>query len=144
MIRPVFDVVEFGADRTGSTDSSTAIQSAVDRASASGGGLVWLPRGTFRVGVPAGKSAALTVAADHVVLRGAGAGRTRLINHTASMRDRSVVCFDSDPRPRRAGIGFSPIPLGEDIEGPWTEITLTDVSGLSVGSEIVLRADATV
>jgi len=41
-------VVDFGADRTGRTDSSTAIQAAIDKASGTGK-TVWIPRGTFTV-----------------------------------------------------------------------------------------------
>lgn len=44
----VFDVRQFGARGDGASDDSRAIQSAIDRASAAGGGVVELPPGEYR------------------------------------------------------------------------------------------------
>lgn len=41
--------LSFGADPTGAADSQPAIKAAVDRASALGGGIVYLPRGTYKL-----------------------------------------------------------------------------------------------
>jgi parallel beta-helix repeat protein len=41
------NVLDFGADPTGATDSYSAIQGAIDAASANGGGQVFLPQGTY-------------------------------------------------------------------------------------------------
>lgn len=45
----VHSVLAFGADPTGATDSTAAIQAAIDAASAAGGGIVHLPAGTYLV-----------------------------------------------------------------------------------------------
>lgn len=76
----VFDVTspEYGADRSGTRDSTAAIQRALDDAARAGGGVVYLPEGTYRVAPPDGASEALKLEGDGVVLRGAGAGRTFL------------------------------------------------------------------
>ena len=44
------NVLAYGADPTGATDSTTAIQNAVNIVAASGGGRVYFPRGTYLVG----------------------------------------------------------------------------------------------
>lgn len=43
-----YNAVDYGADVTGTDDSTTAIQAALDAAGAAGGGVVVLPAGTFK------------------------------------------------------------------------------------------------
>jgi hypothetical protein len=57
------NVVDFGADPTGVTDSTAAVQAAVNAGQAQSKG-VWIPSGTFTVTGQVG--------VDHVTLRGAG------------------------------------------------------------------------
>lgn len=45
----VFDVKAYGATGNGSTDDTAAVQSAVDAAQAAGGGIVWFPKGTYKL-----------------------------------------------------------------------------------------------
>lgn len=47
-----FNVLDYGADSTGATDTSTAIQAAFDAAAAAGGGTVYLPSGTYLCNTP--------------------------------------------------------------------------------------------
>ena len=51
-ITPVFDVVGFGADPTGATDSTTAIQEAINAVISSGGGVVYFPKGVYMISTP--------------------------------------------------------------------------------------------
>ena len=47
---PVFNVVEgYGADPTGQSDATAAIQAAINAAQTAGGGVVFLPAGIYRV-----------------------------------------------------------------------------------------------
>jgi len=46
---PRFDATAFGADPTGTADSTAAIQAAIDAAAFAGGGVAYLPAGTFKV-----------------------------------------------------------------------------------------------
>jgi polygalacturonase len=46
----LFDVREFGAKGDGATLNTPALQTAIDAAAEAGGGVVWLPPGTFRTG----------------------------------------------------------------------------------------------
>ena len=57
------DATEFGADRTGSGDSTAAIQSAIDACHEAQGGTVFLPAGRYRV-------EGTLALADGVTLRG--------------------------------------------------------------------------
>ncbi len=67
------DVVKaHAADNTGKKDATAAVQKAVDAASAAGGGVVYIPAGTYRMD---GK---ITVKSSYVVLRGAGPTKTKL------------------------------------------------------------------
>ena len=96
----VLDVTQppFSADPTGKTDSTAAIQSALDAANAQAGGIVFLPPGTFRVTPPAGQSAALRIDGSRVVLRGAGVGKTFLVNEDFAMREKTVIAVQAkDP-----------------------------------------------
>jgi hypothetical protein len=43
-----YNVLDYGADRTGSTNSQASIQSAINAAALSGGGTVYFPSGTYR------------------------------------------------------------------------------------------------
>ncbi|MGI5423051.1 hypothetical protein [Actinomadura luteofluorescens] len=40
----------YSADKTGGIDARAAIQAAIDDVAAAGGGIVWLPRGTYKIG----------------------------------------------------------------------------------------------
>jgi polygalacturonase len=51
-----FDATWFGADPSGTKDSTEAIQQALDAAVAAGGGIVLLPAGTYRLGPREGKN----------------------------------------------------------------------------------------
>jgi hypothetical protein len=53
---PLIDVTEatYGADKTGATDATAAIQSAVNACQALGGGTVYLPIGTYKIASTAG------------------------------------------------------------------------------------------
>src|SRR5688572_24690903 len=61
----------YGADPTGATDATAAIQGAIDAAGAAGGGVVYLPPGTYQLNAPAGKPYCLVLDKSNVVLRGA-------------------------------------------------------------------------
>jgi hypothetical protein len=66
-------VLKYGADPTGLTDSTKAIQNAIDDAERAGGGTVLLPAGTFAVSLPTAESnAVLSVKSSHVLIQGSG------------------------------------------------------------------------
>jgi hypothetical protein len=70
---PVFDVSRYGAKGDGKADDQEAIQKAIDAAEAAGGGVVFFPRGTFRVNADMAHRRPIRVGHGHIVLRGSGA-----------------------------------------------------------------------
>ncbi|MFI1002498.1 glycosyl hydrolase family 28-related protein [Streptomyces galbus] len=68
----VADVRDFGAVADGRTDCAPAINRALAAAGEAGGGTVTVPAGTFRI------DGLIRLGHSHVVLRGAGSGRTTL------------------------------------------------------------------
>ena len=70
---PVFKVTDYGAVPDGSSNSAPAIQRAIDACEASGGGVVFFPKGLFLINNDEKSSTpALRISAGKVVLRGAG------------------------------------------------------------------------
>jgi hypothetical protein len=70
-IAPVYNVVSYGADATGATESAPAIQAALTAAAAAGGGVVVVPAGLYVV------SQILQIGSG-VALQGAGMGVTTI------------------------------------------------------------------
>ncbi len=84
---PVVSVLDHGADPTGASDSTDAIQAAID-AVAPTGGEVYLPAGSYRV------DDVLLVTAPGTLIRGDGAGATFLwFTRTAGMSDAGHLTF---------------------------------------------------
>ncbi|MCM3492836.1 hypothetical protein M4D52_05200 [Paenibacillus lactis] len=67
-----FDVIDYGADPTGQVDSASAIQSAINVANSTGGGVVYIPTGEYKI------STVLTNK-ENVSLLGDGPGKTVII-----------------------------------------------------------------
>jgi hypothetical protein len=74
-LRSYFDVIDYGAAADGTTDDSTAIQNAINAASAAGGGIVYLPTGTYYLAY------GLLVSSSNVGIRGAGVGSLLKAGH---------------------------------------------------------------
>lgn len=142
---PIFDATApaFGADPSGKTDSTAAIQAALDAAAANGRGVVLLPEGTYLVRPPEGRQEALLVSGSHTVLRGAGAGKTRILNTSWSMRGSAIVRFAGPKEAAFVGDVGRTVPLTRDLPGPTTRLPVEDVTPFAVGSWVVVRADMT-
>ena len=86
---PVWNVVAYGADATGSVDSTTAIQNAIKACGAAGGGRVYIPPGTFKISSTLGLGDGVvytTVTAAGTSEHDAPCHRGRLRSH-ANVRD---------------------------------------------------------
>ena len=68
----VYNVLSYGAKADGETDDSAAIQSAIDAAASNGGGLVYIPAGSY-------KTSGVMIVNDNIHIRGAGMGATKLL-----------------------------------------------------------------
>jgi len=142
----------FGADPTGVRDSTAAIQKALDRAGEAGGGVVYLPEGTYRVNSPEAEgldqvpgNQALLIRHSGVVLRGAGSEKTRIFNDNYKMRGQSVIRVASEGR----GVswtnepGEGSIPFAADADNQTKVIQLESLAGVAPGDWLVLRIDCT-
>ncbi len=140
---PVFDAVaDFGADPAGITDSTAEIQAAIDAAAAAGGGVVFLPAGTFRIAPSGGSSFALRITNSDIVLRGAGVGRTFLLGTSTEMRSKRLIEV-TGPSPYWTWNSGTVIPITEDLPGPAMSIPVADTAPFTVGDWIVIRTDTT-
>ncbi|HNR32101.1 MAG TPA: glycosyl hydrolase family 28-related protein [Candidatus Hydrogenedentes bacterium] len=124
-VGPVFDVVsDFGADNTGASDATGAIQAAIDEAS-DGGGVVYLPGGLYRC------DGVLQVAASRVVIRGDGPGATFLyFTRHEGMSGRAHLTFQGSMAVS------APLLLAADGENRSRTVQVADASGLNVGDEV--------
>lgn len=140
---PVFNVVsDFSADPTGNTDSTAAIQAAINAASVAGGGVVYLPAGTYRIAPPTGSNFALRITASGIVLRGAGIGQTFLLGTATEMRSKRLI-EATGPSPYWTWNNGTAYPITADLPGPAMTIPVADVSPFSVGDWILIRTDVT-
>ncbi|MFN7953244.1 MAG: glycosyl hydrolase family 28-related protein [bacterium] len=123
-----FDVVAgYGADPTGTTDSTAAIQQAIDAAEAAAGGIVLVPAGTYRC------DGVLEVAASNVVIRGAGESATKIyFTRFAGMGDHGHVWIHG-----AVSRGADHALVVDGVNGAM-DVQVADVSGLSVGDDVSL------
>jgi len=122
-----YDVLDYGADGTGASDATAAIQQAIDAAEAAGGGIVFLPAGLYRC------DGLLTVNRSGVVIRGAGPGLTRVaFTRNTGMEGRQSITFSAPLA------GGAELPLAEDGENRSFTVRVHDASGLAPGDEVSL------
>ena len=143
---PVFDVTAppWSADASGAGDATAAIQSAIDAAESAGGGVVFLPAGTYRLSVPASAQQALLIDQPGVVLRGAGRDRTFLLNTTVSaMSLKAVIRVRGSSDARAHATGAASTPLARDLLNSTTTIPVASASGFSVGDTVSVRNNIT-
>lgn len=146
-VGPVFDVTQapYSADASGAKDSTSAIQAALDHAAVKGGGVVYLPAGTYRVAPPEGADRALWIRGDNIVLRGAGTGKTFLLNTSTSMRFKKVIEIRPDPPAfwYAEGEGVKQSPSKGDIPVGSLEIPVENAAMFKAGDIVVVRNDMT-
>lgn len=118
-------VTAYGADNTGATDATAALQAAIDDAVTSGGGIVFVPAGLYRCD---GK---VTVNGSHIVMRGEGPANTRIyftsptgVDYDANIKFEGNVQWGGD------------LPLAVDGVNESLKVYLADASSLAVGQEI--------
>lgn len=136
---PIFNAqTTYGADATGTNDSTVAIQNAIDAAEAAGGGVVLLPAGTYRVSPQGANAYSLRISKSNVVLRGAGPTSTYLLNTETNMRSKEVILI----QPSSSSTG-SAVSLTADLSGPTRRLPLSSASSFAVGDVVVLQWDFT-
>ncbi len=120
-----YNVLDYGADSTGATDSNAAIQAAIQAAGSAGGGIVYLPAGLYRC------DDLLTVNASGVVIRGAGPDLTRVyFTRSTNMGGRASLTFSTS-----VGTGTE-YPLVEQGENRSFTVKVSDAAGLAPGDDV--------
>lgn len=131
---PVFDVTSYGADASGTNNSTVAIQNAINAASAAGGGVVYLPAGIYRVSPQGTDDFALRISTSNIVLRGAGVSQSMIVNTTRTMRNGAVIQVS----PQSTSLGTVRI-ITADLPGPTHRIPVENSGSFSVGNVVRLQ-----
>jgi hypothetical protein len=140
----IIDVTQapYLADNTGEDDVTSILQQAINDAGSAGGGVVYLPAGLYRIQLPQGGSAALHIAHDRVVLRGAGPDSTYLLHTGTSMRQKNVIEVSGEYAGWFTPVG-APVTITADLPALAKIIPVNSVAGFRTGDLVVLTATAT-
>lgn len=139
----VVDITQppFNADNSGNGDVTLIIQKALDDLGKAGGGVVYLPPGTYRI-KPVGNFA-LRMSYNNVVLRGAGKDKTFLLNDENSMRSKDIILV----RPLQGGdwtkAEGATATISSDLEQPVNIIPVSSVAPFKVGDRVIITSDVT-
>ena len=132
------------ADPEGITDATQAIQSAINDVGSSGGGIVFLPAGTYLLSIPEGAEQALLISDDNVVLRGAGRDQSFLLGTSQSMRSKRLIYVR--PSGGASWTSTSATTGGQmTIDGVKGEarVTVTDATVFQEEEWVIVRQDIT-
>lgn len=134
----------YNADKSGITDATLSIQQAINFVGQSGGGVVYLPEGVYKV-KPQNTANAISINYSNVILRGAGTNKTFLRCDEENMRDKKVVYVGpaiggnwDQPEDSKSYQIIRDIP-----KTPTQTIYISDVSTLKVGDWVIIRSDRT-
>jgi hypothetical protein len=133
----------YNVDNSGQSDVTAKIQSAIDFVGNGGGGIVYLPQGTYMVSLSETSTSALRLMKNNVILRGAGNSKTFIFNTTTSFRTKQVIYITgSGASPWETPVG-STVPLSMDIPASTTTIPVSDLSQFNVNDLVILATDFT-
>lgn len=141
----VIDVTQppYNADNTGAADTRSAIQLALNDAGRAGGGVVYLPEGTYKINVSSSAKNYIRMNYSNVVLRGAGVDKTFLFNENSNVRGTNVINI----RPLSGGdwssSGTNTVLITSDLPEPTQYIPVSSISGYKVGDWVIIRSDVT-
>ena len=131
----------YNADNTGTADVTLILQNALNDVGQSGGGVVYLPPGTYKVNPGSGETA-LRIQYDNTVLRGAGTDSTFIYNINSNMRQKNIIWLMGDWCTWATENG-TVSKLRSDLMYPTRVIPVQSVNGFSKGDDIIIRTDGT-
>ncbi len=139
----IVDVTQppYNANKTGETDVTMVIQKALNDVGQAGGGVVYLPAGTYKVN-PGNAETALRIQYKNTVLRGAGTDSTFIFNSNSYMRQKSIIWLMGDWCTWSTVTGTT-AKLTTDLMYPTRVIPVKSVQGFAKGDDIILRTDGT-
>ncbi|MFP6686536.1 MAG: glycosyl hydrolase family 28-related protein, partial [Polyangiaceae bacterium] len=119
-------VTDQGADPSGTTDATAAVNAAIAAASGAGG-IVYFPAGEYRF------DGVLLISKSNVVLKGAGSTQTKLF-----FTKTSTMSFDSHVTFRGSNTQGPDLLLAADAAPFDTTIKVADASSLTVGDDLIV------
>ena len=131
----------YNADNTGEADVTAIIQKALNDVGQSGGGVVYLPAGTYKVN-PGSEETALRIQYSNTILRGAGKDSTFIFNDNSYMRQKNIIWMMGDWCTWSTETGTTS-KLTSDLMYPTRVIPVKSVQGFAKGDDIILRTDGT-
>ncbi len=131
----------YNADNTGQADVTSIIQQALDSIGQDGGGVVYLPEGTYKIN-PGDKSYALRIRYDSTILRGDGPGKTFIYNDATYMRFKNLILIQGSDSEWGTTMGFESN-IRHDLLHPVRILPMESVLGYNVGDEVIVRTDGT-
>jgi hypothetical protein len=133
----------YNADKTGNADATNAIQQAINKAGNDGGGVVFLPAGTYKIS-PKSNNYCLLINKSNVVLRGNGKDQTFLYNSETNMRDKVVISVEGSGSSWKAKPSATSIAnISNDLMGPTKTIPVDKPQLFNVGDLVVVKCDVT-
>lgn len=130
------------ADNTGKKDVTNTLQQAVRDLSRQGGGVLYLPEGTYLMRIPEGKNIGLSIVSSNIVIRGEGPQKTFIKNATTQMRQKMLIRFYS-PNASWSKDADKQVKLAEDVLLPSTTIPVENVSSFKKGDLVIIKTDVT-
>ncbi len=134
----------YDADNNGAIDVTAALQQAIDDVGDAGGGVVYLPAGTYRISRAPDANHVLWIGHSGVVLRGAGPGQTFILNTTTDMRHAHLLRVASRENFYTWYRYQNEVrTLSADVPEPTVDIFVADTSGYAAGDWVAVGADVT-
>ncbi len=131
----------YNADNTGASDVTALLQQALDDVGQSGGGVVYLPAGIYKVN-PGNSENALEIKYSNSVLRGAGTDSTHIFNDATYMRQKNIIRMAGESATWSNPYGTT-VKLSSDLLYPTQAIPVESTTGFKAGDEIILRSGET-
>lgn len=132
----------FNADKTGELDATASIQAAIDQATKDGGGVIYLPAGTYKVSA-GNKDECLRISSSNLVLRGAGIGQTFLFNDDQEMNSKAIIRVKPVEGTNWDRLPTTPAQITQDLRGPTHIIPVDQPVLFKVGDEVIVRNQIT-
>lgn len=132
------NIIQVDTSVDGSSDTSGALQSALDQAAVNGGGIVYLPAGLYRIDSP------ISIEGSNIVLRGAGPKQTRLWfrdgGGTTKEQKVNFLVTGASRLNEEDRAGWAITKEGEIFD---TSVELANAEGLQAGDDISIAWDIT-
>lgn len=133
----------YNADNTGKTDVRDIIQLALDDVGKAGGGVVYLPQGTYRIRVSATKANGIVLKYPYTVMRGAGINKTYIYNDTADVRETSIITVGNFSGGISYPTSSTNTKITKDLLTTTDTIPVQSVANFSVGDWVKITSDLT-